>query len=67
MMNTMAIMQSLAQFKANPLEMLSKRFNIPTEIGNNPNDILQHLINSGQVSQTQVDQVMQMRSLFSRS
>ena len=47
--------------------MLSKRFNIPTEIGNNPNDILQHLINSGQVSQTQVDQVMQMRSLFSRS
>lgn len=67
MMNPMAIMQSLAQFKANPLEMLSKRFNIPTEIGNNPNDILQHLINSGQVSQTQVDQVMQMRSLFSRS
>lgn len=66
MMNPMAIMQSLAQFKANPLEMLSKRFNIPTEIGNNPNDILQHLINSGQVSQTQVDQVMQMRSLFSR-
>lgn len=66
-MNPMAIMQSLAQFKANPLEMLSKRFNIPTEIGNNPNDILQHLINSGQVSQTQVDQVMQMRSLFSRS
>ena len=65
-MNPMAIMQSLAQFKANPLEMLSKRFNIPTEIGNNPNDILQHLINSGQVSQTQVDQVMQMRSLFSR-
>ena len=66
-MNPMAIMQSLAQFKANPLEMLSKRFNIPTEIGNDPNDILQHLINSGQVSQTQVDQVMQMRSLFSRS
>ena len=66
-MNPMAIMQSLAQFKANPLEMLSKRFNIPTEIGSNPNDILQHLINSGQVSQTQVDQVMQMRSLFSRS
>ena len=65
-MNPMAIMQSLAQFKANPLEMLSKRFNIPTEIGNNPNDILQHLINSGQVSQTQVDQVMQMRSLVSR-
>ena len=64
MMNPMAIMQSLAQFKANSLEMLSKRFNIPTEIGNNPNDILQHLINSGQVSQTQVDQVMQMRSLF---
>ena len=66
MMNPMAIMQSLAQFKANPLAMLSQRFNIPTEIGNNPNDILQHLINSGQVSQAQVDQVMQMRSLFSK-
>ena len=65
-MNPMAIMQSLAQFKANPLEMLSKRFNIPTEIGSNPNDILQHLINSGQVSQTQVDQITQMRNMFVR-
>ena len=49
------------QFKQNPIQMLSKRFNIPQNL-NNPNDIVQHLLNTGQVTQTQVNQVMSMRN-----
>ena len=49
------------QFKQNPIQMLSKRFNIPQNL-NNPNDIVQHLLNTGQVTQTQVNQVMNMRN-----
>ena len=49
------------QFKQNPLQMLSKRFDIPQNL-NNPNDIVQHLLNTGQVTQTQVNQVMNMRN-----
>ena len=49
------------QFQQNPMQMLSRRFNIPQNI-NNPNDIVQHLLNTGQVSQAQVNQVMQMRN-----
>ena len=56
-MNTMSNMNPI-------VEMLSRRFKIPTNIGNNPNDILQHLINSGQVSQAQVDQITQLRNMF---
>lgn len=49
------------RFQQNPMQMLSKRFNIPENI-NSPNDIIQHLLNSGQVTQEQVNQVMQMRN-----
>lgn len=49
------------QFKQNPLGMLSQRYNIPFGM-NNPNDILQYLLNTRQVSQQQVNYVMQMRN-----
>lgn len=51
----------LNQFKQNPMAMLSKRFNIPQNV-NDPNQILQYLLNTGQVSQEQVNKVMQMKS-----
>ena len=41
--------------------MLSQKYNIPQGI-NNPNDIIQHLLNTNQVSQAQVNQAMQMRN-----
>ena len=47
------------QMQQNPIQMLSRKFNIPQNI-NNPNDIIQHLLNSGQVTQTQVNNAMQM-------
>ena len=55
------MLNMLTQFKQNPIGMLSQRFNIPQNM-NNPNDILQHLLNSGQVSQEQVNRVMQMKN-----
>ena len=47
------------QMQQNPIQLLSRKFNIPQNI-NNPNDIIQHLLNSGQVTQTQVNNAMQM-------
>lgn len=51
----------LNQFKQNPVAMLSQRYNIPQDM-NNPDEILQHLLNSGQVTQEQVNRVMQMKN-----
>ena len=55
------IMNLYQQFRANPMQMLSQRFNIPQNI-NNPNDIVQHLLNTGQITQSQLNNVMNMRS-----
>ena len=49
----------LVQFKQNPLAAISQKFNIPQGM-NNPNDILQYLLNTNQVSQDQVNRAMQM-------
>jgi hypothetical protein len=51
----------LMQFKQNPLGMLSQKFNFPLMM-NDPNQILQHLLNTNQVSQQQVNNLMQMRN-----
>ena len=59
-MNSMNFMQMLQQLRQNPMQMLSQRFNVPQNI-QNPQDIIQHLLNTGQISQDQVNQAMQMR------
>ena len=59
-MNPMMIFQ---QFMQNPMALLAKRFNLPQGL-NNPNDIIQHLVKTGQVSQSQVDNAMQMLNSF---
>lgn len=55
------MMQMFQNFRQNPMAMLSQRFNIPQNL-NNPNDIIQHLLNSGQISQAQVNNAMNMRN-----
>ena len=55
------LMQMYQQLRQNPMQMLSRRFNIPPNM-NDPQQIIQHLLNSGQVSQAQVNQIMQMRN-----
>lgn len=57
------MMQMLMQLKSNPMAVLGQRFNLPQNM-NDPNAILQHLLNTGQVSQSQVNQAMQMRNQF---
>ncbi len=55
------LIQMVNQFKQNPMVMLSQKYNIPQNL-NDPNEIIQHLLNTGQVSQSQVNQAMQMRN-----
>ena len=64
MNNPMQMMQMLNQLKQNPMQMLSQRFRLPANMPNNPQEIIQHLLNTNQVSQSQVNQAMQMRKQF---
>ena len=57
------IIQMYNQLRQNPMSILTKRFNIPDSVDmNDPNAIIQHLINTNQVSQTQVNNCMQMKN-----
>lgn len=57
-------MQMLTQLQSNPLAMLKQAgFNVPTNI-NNPQDIIQHLMNSGQITQKQLNDARQMAQNF---
>ena len=65
MMNNIAEMASMVQqIRQDPVGMLSKRFNLPQNLPKDPNEIIQYLLNSGQVSQAQVNNAMQMRKMF---
>lgn len=61
MANLMQLAQMYSQFRQNPMGMLAQRYNIPQNMSN-PQEIIQHLLNSGQVSQEQVNRAMQMRN-----
>lgn len=61
--NMKDIMDFYQKFKQNPMMMLNQRFNIPQNVNlSDPNAILQHLMNTGQVTQNQINQVMQMKN-----
>lgn len=53
-----SVISALQQMKQNPMQfLLARRFNIPNTVNmNDSNEIIQYLINSGQVSQDQVNQ-----------
>ena len=52
--------QTLQQLKANPAQVLKGRgINIPSNM-TNPQQIIQHLVQSGQVPQNRLTQAMQM-------
>jgi hypothetical protein len=60
-MNPIQVFQMLNQIKTNPMGILSQRFNIPNEVNvNDPNEILNHLLSSGQVQQSQIDSIKNM-------
>lgn len=57
------ILQAYQQFRSNPMQMLMQKYNIPQGIDtSNPNAILQHLLNTGQVSQQQVNSLQGIRN-----
>jgi len=57
-MNVLQAFAMLSQIKQNPMGLLSQKFNIPENINlSDPNAILNHLVSSGQVSQSQIDTI----------
>lgn len=66
MMNKNNPMAMLSQIKSNPVGFLTQRgLNIPQGM-NNPNDIIQHLMRTGQVSQEQYNKAMSMAQMFKK-
>lgn len=60
MNNPMQMMQMLQQLKGNPAQFMAQRgFQIPQGV-TNPQQIVQQMLNSGRVTQAQVDQARQM-------
>lgn len=46
-------------FMGNPMQMMAG-MNIPKNMMNNPNEMIQHLLNSGRMNQSQYNQLKQM-------
>ena len=64
MMNS-NFMSQLQALRQNPVQFLmQRRFNIPQNIASNPNEIVQYLLNTGQVSQAQYNQANAMARQF---
>lgn len=59
-------MQMIQQLQANPIQFLQRAgYNVPSNI-NSPNDIIQHLMNSKQITQQQYERARQMAAQFKR-
>ena len=66
MINPMQLMQMLPQIKSNPMQFLAQRgIQIPQGM-NNPQQIVQQMLNSGRITQAQVDQARQMAMQMGR-
>ena len=62
--NNIAMFQ---QFMGNPAQMMQRSgLNIPQNIANDPNAIIQHLLSSGRMSQQQYNQLQQMANNLSK-
>ena len=67
MNNPMNIMQMLPQFRANfPQLIAQRRLNIPQNMMNNPDAIVNHLLQTRQISQDAVNRAYQQLSQFRR-
>lgn len=59
-------MQMVQQLRSNPMQFIRQAgFNIPQNLSD-PNAIIQHLMNSGQISQQRYEQARQMAMRFRR-
>lgn len=58
---TNQLMSQFQQFKSNPMSFLLQRnLNIPQQYLNNPEDAVKYLMNNGQMSQEQYNQISQI-------
>lgn len=58
--------QMIQQLKSNPMQFLQRAgFNVPDNLSD-PNAIIQHLMNSKQITQQQYEQARQMAAQFKR-
>ena len=57
--------EMMNKLKQNPMGFIMERgFNIPQNMANDPNKIIQHLMDTGQVSQDQYNQAVKMAKNF---
>ena len=62
-MNQNPVIGQFKNFMSNPMQFLmSRKINIPEQFANDPHGAVQHLLNSGQMSQTQLNNLTQMAS-----
>lgn len=65
MNNPMEMMNMLNMLRQNPVQFLAQRgMNVPPGIANDPNAIIQHLMNTGRISQQQYDAARNMARNF---
>jgi len=65
MSGNQGFMSMLNSLKSNPMQFLMQRkFNVPQNLQNDPNAIVQHLLNSGQITQQQYDRAKAMAGQF---
>ena len=63
MNNLFGMLSGLNDLKANPVQFLMQRkLNLPQGFQGGPQEIVQHLLNTGQITQAQLDQAKQMMS-----
>lgn len=63
--NMQDIMKIYQQLKQNPMQVLNQCVNVPQNLNlSNPYDIIQHLLNTGQRSQEQLNSIMNMKNQF---
>lgn len=66
MNDQMNLMQMFGQFKQNPAQFISRQYNIPQNVGSNPQQIVQYLLDSGQINQQMVNRAQQMMPQFNQ-
>lgn len=59
------IFQMAQKFKSNPVGfLLEKRMNVPSGISNDPNAMLNYLLSTKQISQSQIDEARQQMAWY---
>lgn len=61
------MLQMLMQLKSNPVKFLAqRRISLPAGVGNDPNAIIQSMLQNGQISQDAVNRAYQQAAQFRR-